>query len=86
MKKLRFHGGYEPPSEWIRYRVKDEKTRLSVSCERLKCATDKYEIQILETAGTTVFPMRVATNYARALELTESFSGGAVLSGLDWED
>ena len=68
------------------YRVKDEKTRLSVNRGTLKCATERYEIQILETAGTTVFAMRVLTNYARALELTESFSGGAVLSGLDWED
>lgn len=68
------------------YRVKDEKTRLSVNFGTLKCATERYEIQILETAGTTVFAMRVLTNYARALELTESFSGGAVLSGLDWED
>jgi hypothetical protein len=68
------------------YRVKDEKTRLSVNCGRLKCATERYEIQILETAETMVFPMRASTNYARALELTESFSGGAVLSGLDWAD
>ena len=68
------------------YRVKDEKTRLSVNFGTLKCATERYEIQILETAGTAVFAMRVLTNYARALELTESFSGGAVLSGLDWED
>jgi len=44
------------------------------------------KFQILETAGTTVFAMRVLTNYARSLELTESFSGGAVLSGLEWED
>jgi hypothetical protein len=68
------------------YRVKDERTRLSVNRGTLKYATDRHEIQILETAGTTVFAMRVLTNYARALELTESFSGGAVLSGLDWED
>jgi len=44
------------------------------------------KFQIIETAGTTVFAMRVLTNYARSLELTESFSGGAVLSGLEWED
>jgi len=37
------------------YRVKDEKTWLSVNFGTLKCATERYEIQILETAGATVF-------------------------------